>query len=422
MTETFWIAATILIVFSLAFVLYPVFFQPSDSHERIDLRHQNLMAYRSRMEELEREHDAGTLGDSNYHHMKEELVAAMLDDVSDHAPPSRSVSGRRSAIIIGVLSVMLLPPATYFLYQEWGAMDKVEQFIAMQKMGDTNAARAAQMIELTTDLRNKLEASPDNPDGWAMLGQSYMRLEKYQDAAAAYQRLAENVSEDTQSSAVALGLAAQALFFESQGAMTKKVTTAIEAARALNPDEVNVLGLLGVHAFSQHNYRDAIQYWTRIVEVAPNHPQIAVIRGGIEEAYQRLGEESPAVVDAAVDAGPGVRVRVTLADAFRDQVPADTTLFVFAKQDDGVAGPPLAIARLTAGDLPADVRLDDSKSMSPQAKISNAGKVIVTARLSRSGSAVAQAGDWQGSLDTPLTVSSEPGEPVSLIIDKQLTN
>jgi cytochrome c-type biogenesis protein CcmH len=290
----------------------------------------------------------------------------------------------------------------------------------MQQIGDTDAARAAQMTKLTDKLREKLKASPDNPDGWAMLGQSYMRLEKYQDAAWAFRNLADSVSDDAGASAVALGLAAQALFFESQGAMTEEVTAAINAARALNPDEVNSLGLLGIHAFSQKDYREAIHYWTRIEEIAPDHPQISAIRGGVQEAYRRLGEEPPAT--AVADAGPGVRVRVTLAEAFRDQVPADTTLFVFAKQENATSGPPLAIARLTAGDLPADIRLDDSKSMSPQAKISTAEKVRVTARLSRSGSAVAQAGDWQGSLDTPLVVTSEPGEPASLVIDKQLTN
>jgi cytochrome c-type biogenesis protein CcmH len=420
MTDAFWIAATILIIFALAFVLYPIFFRSPASRERVDLRHQNLIAYRSRMKELDREHEAGSLDGATYQVMKDELAAAMLDDVSDDTLPARSVSGRRSAIVVAVLSVLLLPPATYMLYQQWGAMDRVEQFITMQQIGDTDAARAVQMTKLTDKLREKLKASPDNPDGWAMLGQSYMRLEKYQDAAWAFRNLADSVSDDAGASAVALGLAAQALFFESQGAMTEDVTAAINAARALNPDEVNSLGLLGIHAFSQKDYRKAIHYWTRIEEIAPDHPQISAIRGGVKEAYRRLGEEPPAT--AVADTGPGVRVRVTLAEAFRDQVPADTTLFVFAKQENAASGPPLAIARLTAGDLPADIRLDDSKSMSPQAKISMAEKVRVTARLSRSGSAIAQAGDWQGSLDTPLVVTSEPGEPASLVIDKQLTN
>ncbi|MBW7470329.1 c-type cytochrome biogenesis protein CcmI [Marinobacter sp. M216] len=417
MTETFWIAATVLIILALAFVLYPVLFHSSGARERADLRNQNLLAYRSRMKELEAEYEAGILEEENYRLLKEELAGAMLDDVPDTAQPSRLVSGRKSAMAVGLVAILVLPAATFLLYQEWGAMDRVEQFITMQEMGDTDAARQTRMNELAGQLREKLEASPENSDGWAMLGQSYMRLERYEDAAWAFRRLADSVEEDG-ARAVALGLAAQALFYRSQGAMTEEVTAAIEAARALNPDEVNALGLLGIHAFSQQDYREAIRYWERIGTVAPDHPQLASIQGGIREAYNRLGEEPPAMNQMAAD-GPAVTVRVALADAFRDQVPADTTLFVFARRVDGAGGPPLAITRLTAGALPAEVRLDDSKSMSPEAKISGADEVMVTARLSRSGNAIAQAGDWQGSLEAPVAVGSDA--PVELVIDKQLT-
>lgn len=418
MTETFWIAATVLIILALAFVLYPVLFHSSGARERADLRNQNLLAYRSRMKELEAEYEAGILDDENYQQLKEELAGAMLDDVPEHAGPGRLVSGRKSAMAVGLMAILILPAATFLLYQEWGAMDRVEQFVTMQEMGDTDAARQNRMNELAAQLREKLEASPDNSEGWAMLGQSYMRLERYADAAWAFRRLADSVGDDG-SRAVALGLAAQALFYRSQGAMTEEVTGAIEAARALNPDEVNSLGLLGIHAFSQQNYREAIRYWERIGTVAPDHPQLASIQGGIREAYNRLGEEPP-TMNQAVSDGPAVTVRVTLSEAFRDQVPADTTLFVFARRAEGAGGPPLAIARLTAGALPAEVRLDDSKSMSPEAKISGAEQVMVTARLSRSGNAIAQAGDWQGSLEAPVEVGSE--KPVDLVIDQRLTD
>ncbi|MBW4933671.1 c-type cytochrome biogenesis protein CcmI [Marinobacter sp. F4206] len=418
MTETFWIAAAVLIILALAFVLYPVLFHSTGARERADLRNQNLLAYRSRMKELDAEYEAGILDDENYRQLKDELAGAMLDDLPENIGPDRLVSGRKSAMAVGLLAILVLPAATFLLYQEWGAMDRVEQFITMQEMGDTDAARQTRMNELAEQLREKLEASPDNSDGWAMLGQSYMRLERYEDAAWAFRRLADSVEEDG-ARAVALGLAAQALFYRSQGAMTEDVAAAIEAARALNPDEVNALGLLGIHAFSQQDYREAIRYWERIGKVAPDHPQLASIQGGIREAYNRLGEEPPAMKQAAAD-GPAVTVRVAISDAFRDQVPADTTLFVFARRVDGAGGPPLAITRLTAGALPAEVRLDDSKSMAPEAKISSAEEVMVTARLSRSGNAIAQAGDWQGSLEAPVAVGS--GAPVELIIDKQLTD
>jgi len=421
MTNNFWIAAAVLIIIALAFVLFPVLFRRTDARARADIRNQNLMAYRTRMKELDNEFEAGILDEDNYQQLKEELAGSMLDDVPESERPRVAVPGRKSAIAVALATVLVLPGAAYLLYQEWGAMDRVEQFVAMQKMQQTDAGRQAQMTDLVTQLRDRLEAAPDNPEGWAMLGQSYMRLEQYQEAAWAFRQLAK-VAGSEQSEAVALGLSAQALFFDSQGAMTGEVTEAIRKARALNPDEVNALGLLGINAFSQQNYHEAIKYWERIVSVAPDHPQIASIKGGISEAYRRLGETPPEMTAPADAGGPGVTVEVSLADAFEGQVPADTTLFVFAREAGNPNGPPLAVARLTAGDLPTTLRLDDGKSMSPQAKISGAGEVLVTARLSRSGSVAAKAGDWQGSVDQPVAVSGEQSDPVRLVIDQQLTN
>ncbi|MGO1659024.1 MAG: c-type cytochrome biogenesis protein CcmI [Marinobacter sp.] len=427
MTETFWIAATVLIILALAFVLYPVMFQRRDARQQADLRNQNLMAYRSRMAELEKEHQAGIIDKESYQQLRDELAGAMLDDVPDNEAPAKTVPGRKAAMAVALLSILLIPAATVLLYDKWGAMDRVESFVAMQELGNSDEARAAQMNELASQLRARLESSPDNPDGWAMLGQTYMRLERHEDAAWAFRKLADNVRSDDASRAVALGLAAQAQFFRSQGAMNEKVTTAIEEARALNPDEVNSLGLLGIYSFSEGNYRNAIKYWERIQTVAPDHPQLASIQGGIKEAYSRLGEQPPETGPALQSSagspnasGEGVTVRVAIDEALQNDIPEDTTLFVFARAANAQSGPPLAVVRLTAGALPADIRLDDSRAMAPQAVISGVDKVLVTARLTRSGNISAQPGDWQGSTDSPLAVSEDQDEPVELVIDQQL--
>ena len=59
MTETFWIAATVFILIALAFVLYPVFFHRPKARMDADLRNQNLLAYKSRLKELD--HECGRL-------------------------------------------------------------------------------------------------------------------------------------------------------------------------------------------------------------------------------------------------------------------------------------------------------------------------------------------------------------------------
>ncbi|MBE94529.1 c-type cytochrome biogenesis protein CcmI [Marinobacter sp.] len=423
MTQTFWLTAAVLIVLALAFVVAPLFLHRSSRRAEMDLRNQNLLAYRSRMAELDREFDAGALDEESYQQLREELAGSMLDDVPDAergviVTPDRARGGK-SAVVIAIACLAVIPAAAVFLYGQWGAMDDVEQFRAMQEMMAADGDRLGQMQELTTQLRERLEANPENTEGWAMLGRSYMRIEQYEDAAWAFERLAESIEDDENGKAVAWGLSAQAAFFLSEGDLNRGVSNAIEKARSLNPDEVNSLGLLGIHAFSQQNFEEAIRYWERIVSVAPNHPQIASIRQGIEQAYQRLGRQVPQEQPLEVSAA-GVTVRVEIEEAFRGEIPDDTILFVLARRADVQGGPPLAVARLSAGQLPMEIRLDDRFNMSAGAKLSEAGEVRLQARLSRSGNARPQAGDWQGEVDQPVPVGEGENEPVTLVIDTQL--
>jgi cytochrome c-type biogenesis protein CcmH len=69
--------------------------------------------------------------------------------------------------------------------------------------------------------------------------------------------------------------------------------------------------------------------------------------------------------------------------------------------------------RTTASDLPRDFRLDDSMAMTPAARLSAAGQVIVEARVSKSGSATPAPGDLRGT-----SAAVKPGaHDVSIAID-----
>lgn len=422
MTTTFWLAATVLIVLALAFVVYPLLFAGSTQRHHRDIRQQNLLAYRSRLEELDRELAAGTLDPENHRQLKDELEGSLLDDVGDSGSVTQTGRGRRvSAMVVALASLVLVPVVAVYLYQQWGAMDQLQQYRSMLAMAAEEGDRVAQMEELTAQLRDRLEASPDNPDGWAMLGRSYMRIERYPDAAWAFERLASVVPND-QARAVAWGLSAQALFFESQGELNEAVTRAIEKARGLNPDEVNALGLLGINAYSEERFQEAIGYWERIVQVAPDHPQRPAIEEGIAQAYQNLGIDNPADNRAATTevSTAGVSVRIELAKELAETVPPEATLFVFARTPGAEGAPPVAVARRSVAELPLELRLDDRFAMNPALRISNSDEVLVTARVSMSGNALPQAGDWQGQVAEPVTVSAEPQSPVTVTIDRQL--
>ena len=81
------------------------------------------------------------------------------------------------------------------------------------------------------------------------------------------------------------------------------------------------------------------------------------------------------------------------------------------------SGPPmpLAIQRMQAAQLPATVTLTDGMGMLPNMKLSQFPQVVIGARVSKSGNAIAQSGDLQ-TLSKPLAVTTTA--PVELTIDQ----
>ena len=78
---------------------------------------------------------------------------------------------------------------------------------------------------------------------------------------------------------------------------------------------------------------------------------------------------------------------------------------------------PLAAKKISVSQLPATVVLTDMDALVAGQELSTANRVRVVARLSSSGSATPQAGDWEALSDT-ITLD-EKGLQVTLSIDQQ---
>lgn len=293
MPLNFWLAVILLIILALVFVIYPMLFARR-SRPTVQYRDQNLATYRARLAELERERDEGALDESGFESLKDELEMRLLRDVeAEDAGGGTGSGGRGGVIATTLLLVLALPVGAFLLYDSLGASEEVAQFRERQQMMQ-EGMDAADVDAMVERLRARLQADPDNPQGWAMLGRSYMQMERFREAAEAYGELARAIERAGDGNpAAALGLRAQALFMANQGEVTAEVDNAISRAREGNPDEVNSLGLLGVEAFRSGDYREALDYWERILEIAPDHPQADSIRRGVAAAYSELGEPVP---------------------------------------------------------------------------------------------------------------------------------
>lgn len=462
MTNSFWVALVALTALALAFVLYPLFFasraqrqqgnqrQQGKERQRVDRQAQNLDNYRQRLAELEADRDERRIDPEAFATLKDELDAVLLEDVAGGpdgadrgqtgpatagAVPDRRRGERRGILAVVLIGVVSLPILAFGLYDRWGFSEALVQAEAMRSIESGDELSPQQLEQMLVELRTHLQQNPDNADGWALLGRTNMQLQRYQAAAEGYQGLAQALGEEP-IAATAWGLVAQARYLESQRQWNDSIMAAIEKARAINPDEVNSLGLLGISAFERQNFARAAAYWTRILQVAPNYPQYESIANGVASAYRAMNEEIPQPVQLLLRQAPGefaagvpapiaaeapeqpgasVEVRVSLAEDLPAPDPG-AAVFVFAR---AVAGPPmpLAVARLTVSDLPATVTLDDSQAMTPQARLSGAERVILGARISVSGSATPGPGDLEGASE-PVAVGEDMA-PVTLTIDRQ---
>lgn len=143
--------------------------------------------------------------------------------------------------------------------------------------------------------------------------------------------------------------------------------------------------------------------------VAPNGTKVRLLLG----AKGSAADASPA--PTAAPAAASVSGRVSLAPEVGGRVDPADTVFIFARAAEGPRMP-LAILRKQVKDLPMDFKLDDSMAMTPAMRLSAFPRVVIGARISKSGDAAPRPGDFEA-ISAPMQ-SSAAG--VQLVIGEQI--
>jgi cytochrome c-type biogenesis protein CcmH len=188
----------------------------------------------------------------------------------------------------------------------------------------------------------------------------------------------------------------------------------LQAALSLDPQHAKALWLLASLQHETGQYALAVSTWKKLtIVVGPDSSNAKLVAANLAEDQQLANSQAPAMT-MAVASSVAVRGTVVLSDALRTRVPAGLTLFIIAKS---VASPgaPVAVLRTTTGSWPVNFELNDTLTMSPERKLSTAGKVTVEARISKSGQAMPQSGDLLG-----VTNQLDPaaGKPVRIVIER----
>ena len=394
----FVLASALLVVFTLLMLLRPWRRRPLDLVA--STREINTGIYRDQLAELDRDLAAGTLAEADHAQARAELQRRLLDDAGTAETPVASASGARTTTLLIALSVPLLAGALYAMLGRPAALDPVA------RQGTTQG----EVDKMVATLAARLEAKPDDPKGWAVLGRSYRVMGRMPDAQKAFERIGPELDRDP----VLLAEYADVLAANANGQLEGKPMEMVARALKLDPENPMALALSATAAFNRKDITTAVAQWERLLKTLPPDSedakwvqnQLAEIRTAMASsaAAQANGTQvisAPAAAGAsaatatAASGDTSIRGQVSLAPALAAQALPTDTVFIFAR---AVQGPrmPLAVQRGKVSDLPLNFKLDDSLAVSPDFKISGFTEVRIEARISRSGSATPSPGDLIG--------------------------
>jgi len=364
-------------------------------HRTTETVDKRLHAYRARLAEIDTESRDGVIAAEQADSARREIEREMLQHVDSGAQPADTPASRRPTTAIVVVLFVVVSAMGLYLYH--GRPDLIGV--------DTQAMSPPDVEAMIAKLTAHLQQNPDDRRGWEMLGRAHMALGRYPEAVNAFARLYALTGDN----ANALVRYADALAMAAGGKLGGKPTELVNRALELEPRHRTALWLAGMAAMERGESQAAIAYWETLLPLLHDGETKAEVAHLIEQAGG-----TPAAPTAATTAS--ITVRVELAPELVAVIPTDATVFITARAPEGPPMP-LAVVRRAAKELPFEVVLDDTLAMSPQHRLSQHTTVDLTARISLSGRAERESGDWIAELHA-VTVASAGTQ--TLVINTQV--
>lgn len=283
----FWITVAALTALALLFVLLPL------ARTRVPLKNPapaesqdaRVAVYRAQLADLEADREAGVISEEQFNTAQLDLQRNLLEtSESGGGGPS---TGRRSwRWPTGIAALVAVPVLAVLIYQHYGAGAAAldPQARAPQQQPGMMTAEGIQAAVMA--LNERLEANPEDPDGWALLGRSLMFLNEPLASAAAY---AQAIRYGGDQDPDILLSYADILGSLDGGDLNARAWPYIERALSLEPNHVSGLWLAGLAAYRGSDYTAAQDYWQKLeAALEPGSEEALLIRRNLDEIESRL--------------------------------------------------------------------------------------------------------------------------------------
>ena len=421
MNIMFWAILIAMLLVAIVILVFPL----------LKVRDESILAYKEsnlkindeKISELDLDLAEGRIDQTFYKSARQELDRELLIDIPEEnqqtaAEHYTNVAKRHPAWAL--LITVFVPMLALLVYLELGMHAASEDaFLAEQKVEQRAEPEQQQSVEeMAQKLEKHIEQNGGSAEEWVMLARSHKYMKKYGLAAKAFAVALEKDGNDAQ----LMLERAEMLALDNNRVFNDEARSLVLAAYKLEPDNANVLWFAGVAEYQTENHQQAINHLTKLLPLARGDENVVKsIISIVSKSREKLvaaGKEMPELVDlldvealspqqsAAVEADKGsadsvstqvtkLQVAVDIAKSVKQKFNANDVVFVYAKAKQGPRMP-LAAQRVTLADLPVTITLDDSMAMVDGMNISAFDQLVVSARVTKSGSAIAKTGDYIG--------------------------
>lgn len=406
----FWLAAIVMMIIAVAFVVRPLIWQGSLSELNQD--ELNLDLARKRLQEWQTALNEEAISEAEFDDLRSELESTLLLELGSEAPLENRQNPR---IYLAITLSVVMPLVIIGIYLQLGTPTAllpdalVDQITTRQ-----NAVREPPMPPvdvMLVQLKNRLAENPDDEYGWSILASSMMNLHRYPEAIQAYETLLQLVGNRSD----VLVRYSEALAMSAGGDFSGRPTGLLEEVLTTNPFEPKGLWLAGIAARQRGDFKQALVYSYRLEPLLAEQPQLLkILQGLIAETEAELGANNASLPDHSepLVTGqtppsfdyPALKVRVEIDPELSPLLSAGDVLFVYARVADTTR--PVAAIRHEISKWPIDIVLDDSSSVMSTSRLFSFEVVEIDAHISRSGEAMVQAGDFVAKAVTVQTNDS----------------
>lgn len=397
----------------------------------IAYKESNLKINDEKIKELDLDLSEGRIDQVFYKVAREELDRELLIDIPAESKETASLHYTGTAKRHPALALMItifIPMLAMFVYLDLGmhsASD--EEFVSAQQQAAPSSAPAS-IEQMAAKLEEKIEKDGGTVQEWIMLGRAHKFLGDNTQAANAF---AVALEKDSNNSQLMLERA-EVLALSNDRKFNDESKALIDRAYELEPENPNALWFSGVAEYQNKSYSLAIDRLTKLLPLARGEedvvksiisivaksrqslidagekmPELAEMLGiealsevlKAEVATQAVTKAATQAVKVSATANTVVlTIEVDVSELVKQKFDASDVVFVYAKAQQGPRMP-LAAQRLTLGSLPATVILDDSMAMVEGMNLSAFEQLQVSARVTKTGSAIAQSGDYIGQIN-----------------------